>query len=55
VPPLVSDAVIEIESPVAAGTPPSWKSMDALLLTFTVPGFGAPDRVTTVPALLSRS
>jgi hypothetical protein len=49
------DAVIESESPLPVGTPPSSKSIDALLLTFTVPGFGAPGRVTAAPTLFSRS
>src|SRR5262249_34802088 len=54
-PPPVSDADSESESPVAAGTPPSWKSMDALLATFTLPGLGAVARVTGIPPLFNRS
>ena len=54
-PPPAIDAVSEMESPVAAGTPPSWKSMDALLLTFTVPGLGAVGSMTGVPELVRRS
>ena len=50
VPPPVIDAVSEMESPVAAGTPPSWNEWRALL-TFTVPGLGALGRVTGVPEL----
>jgi hypothetical protein len=51
----VADAVSVIESPVAAGTPPSWNSIEPLLLTFTVPGLGALARVTGIPPLFSRS
>src|SRR5580700_742799 len=55
IPPPVVLAVSEIESPVAAGTPPSWNSMDWLLFTATEPGLGAPGSVTAVPELLRRS
>src|SRR5580658_1876925 len=55
VPPPVVLALREIESPVAAGMPPSWNSMDWLLFTATVPGLGAPGSVIAVPELLRRS
>jgi hypothetical protein len=41
-----------IESPEPAGTPPSWKSIDALLATLTVPGLATPSGMR-LPALLS--